>query len=157
MLLPGPPPDPLGARRDFPSTVVLHRAICPHLHQGPCGSRPVPRWTGEVEGGSGKRFYVVLHKETWPTCSQILTKSVPTICQHLWKSMGIRPGRSLVMIASQQPYCNASLEPRGSPRRRRRRSEALSRGDLWGTPWGSPGVDFARVGGTICAVFSING
>ena len=36
------------------TTVGLHRAIYPHPHQGPCGSRPGPRWTGERWGVRGR-------------------------------------------------------------------------------------------------------
>ena len=39
-----------------PLTVVLHRAIYPHLRQGPCGSCPGPRWRGEDWGRVGGRF-----------------------------------------------------------------------------------------------------
>ena len=38
-------------------TVVLHRAIYPHLRKGLCGSRPGPRWRGVDWGGSGEGFY----------------------------------------------------------------------------------------------------
>ena len=45
-------------------TVGLHRAIYPHLRQGPCGSRPGPRWRGEGRGRVWRGFYEVSHSET---------------------------------------------------------------------------------------------
>ena len=64
-----------------------------------------PDGGGKVEGGSGDGFYDVLHTETYPKHSQIPPKSDPQIGRNLWKFIEIRRGRSLVMIASQRPYC----------------------------------------------------
>jgi hypothetical protein len=96
-------------------TVGLHRAIHPHFRQGPCGSRPGPRWRGKVGGGSREGFYEVLHKETYPKHSQIRPKSAPKIGRYQRKSMEIRLGGSLLMIASQRPYCRSDGPRGGAP------------------------------------------
>ena len=68
------------------------------LAQAPDGGGKVGGWSGEV-------FYGVLHKETWPKHSPNRPKPEPKIGPNLWKAIPIRLGRSLVMIALQQPYC----------------------------------------------------
>jgi hypothetical protein len=99
----------LGCDRSAQSfTVGLHRAIYHTCARVPADLAHAPDAGGEVGGGSGEGFHGVLHKETQPKHSQIRSKSGPKLGQNRWKSIEIRPGGSLVMIASQRPHCTAA-------------------------------------------------
>ena len=55
-------------------------------------------------GGSREGLYEVLHREAYLKHSQNQSKSEPKFGRNQWKYLEIRPGRLLVMVASQQPH-----------------------------------------------------
>jgi hypothetical protein len=58
-----------------------------------------------VEGGSGEGFYGFYIRTSSQSIANIKPNQGNKIHRNLGKCVEIRFGRSLVMIASQQPYC----------------------------------------------------